>query len=175
MDAVYACRHRTLPQAKSPRNLIAVPACPFCAKPLETIRQREGVFYLCSSCGGRAVTIPQLRRVAGDRFAAKLLRLIQLAHRPSKWPCPFCSGRMVVCNLAEPLMELDGCRPCNAVWFDAPTYETMPEGSAETTNSLPSLATEVFAEIRLKEMKDREAREEAERKKVRKKRGLRDL
>ena len=82
---------------------------------------------------------------------------------------------MVVCNVAEPLMEIDGCLPCNAVWFDALTYESMPEGSAETVSSLPSLATEIFAEMRLKEMKDREAREEAERKKARKKKGIRDL
>lgn len=152
-----------------------MPSCPFCAIPLATVRQREGVFYHCSSCGGRAVTIPQLRRVGGDRFATKILRLIQLARRPSKRPCPFCSGRMVVGNLAEPLMELDGCRPCNAVWFDAPTYETMPEGSAESTNSMPALSTEIFAEMRLKELKDREAREEAERKKTRKKKCIRDL
>lgn len=151
-----------------------MPACPICAKPLDTIRQREGVFYHCSSCDGRALTIPQLRRVAGDRFATKLLRLIKFARRPSEHACPFCSRHMVVFNVAEPLMVLDGCLPCNAVWFDAPTYETMPAGSAETTNSLPSLATEIFAEMRLKELKDREAREAAERKKARKKKGFRE-
>ena len=152
-----------------------MPSCPFCAKPLETIRQHEGVFYFCSSCGGRALTIPQLRRVAGDRFATRILRLIQLARRPSARPCPFCARRMVVCNLPEPLMELDGCRPCNVAWFDAPTYETVPEGSTESTNSLPALSTEIFAEIRLKEFKDRVAREEAEWKKARKKKGIREL
>ena len=120
------------------------------------------------------MTIPQLRRVGGDLFAAKVLRLLRLARRKSKSPCPFCSQRMMVVNVSEPLLELEGCLPCNAVWFDAPTYETMPEGSAESTNSLPSLATELFAEMRLKELKEREAREEAERKKARKKRGTRD-
>lgn len=149
-----------------------MPACPICAKPLNTIRQREGVFYHCSRCDGRALTIPQLRRVAGDRFAAKLLRLLELTRRRSKYACPFCQQRMKVVNGSEPLMELDGCLPCNALWFDAPTYETMPEGSAETTNSLPALATEIFAERRLKELKEREAREEAEQKKQRKRRGV---
>lgn len=82
---------------------------------------------------------------------------------------------MKVVNIPEPLMELDGCLPSNAMWFDAPTYATMPEGSAETTNSMPSLATEVFAEMRLKEMKEREAREETERKKARNQKSIRDL
>ena len=152
-----------------------MPACPFCARPLDTIRQREGVFYHCPNCDGRAITIPQLRRVAGDGFATKLLRLLKLTRRPSKYSCPFCQQRMKVVNVPEPLMELEGCLTCNAVWFDAPTYETMPEGSAESTSSLPSLATEVFAERRLKEFKEKEAREEAERKKTRKKKGIRDL
>jgi len=82
---------------------------------------------------------------------------------------------MVVVEVPEPLMEMDGCLMCNAVWLDAPTYETMPEGSAETTDSLPALATEVFAERRLKEFKEKEAREETERKKTRKKKGIREL
>lgn len=151
-----------------------MPVCPICDRALDIQRQREGLFYLCAKCGGRALTIPQIRRVAGDRLGAKLVRLLSLNRLQSKHPCPFCRERMVNISLTDPPLEVEGCRPCNTVWFDAPTYETLPEGIGESTNSLSLLATEIFAENKLKELNEREAREEAERKKKRKKRGIRD-
>jgi len=149
-----------------------MPACPICSEWLETVRQREGLFYLCPICNGRALTIPQVRRVLGDRLATKLLRLMKLSRRASERSCPFCAGRMRVISAAEPSLELDACQACSVVWFDAPTYEALPEGSVETTASLALQATEIVAEIRLKELKEREKeREEEERdKKKRKKR-----
>jgi Zn-finger nucleic acid-binding protein len=152
-----------------------MPLCPICNQPLDIQRQREGSFYSCAKCGGRALTIPQIRRVAGDRLGAKLVRLLSLSPRQCDHPCPFCRERMVSVSLAEPPLAVEGCRPCNAVWFDAPTYETLPEGIGESTNALSLLATEIFAENKLKELKERESREEAERKKKRKKRGISDL
>ena len=163
-----------LNHAKPPPRLTLVLSCPICAKQLDTIRQREGVFYHCAVCTGRALTIPQLRRVAGDRFATKVLRLLKLTRRGSEHACPFCTQRMMVLNVTEPALELEGCPACNVVWFDAPTYDAVPEGAAEATNSLPSLANEIFAENRLKEHNERVLREEAERKKSRIK-GPRDL
>ncbi len=53
-----------------------MPACPNCAAELNTVRQREGLFFQCPTCHGRAVTFPQIRRVAGDRFVSRLLRQI---------------------------------------------------------------------------------------------------
>jgi len=80
---------------------------------------------------------------------------------------------MLVVQTPEPPLELDACGSCSVVWFDAPTYEALPEGSVETTASLALQATEIVAEIRLKELKEQEKeREEEERdkKKKRKKR-----
>lgn len=147
-----------------------MPACPICNQSLDIQRQREGLFYSCAKCRGRALTIPQIRRVAGDRLGAKLVRLLGLSRLQSKHACPFCGERMVGVSLAEPPLAVEGCRPCNAVWFDAPTYDTLPEGVGESTNALSLLATEIFAENKLKELKEREARDEAERKKKRKRR-----
>lgn len=152
-----------------------MPACPICNQTLDIQRQREGLFYSCAKCGGRALTIPQIRRVAGDRLGAKLVRLLSLSRLQSQHACPFCRERMVGVSLAEPPLTVEGCRPCNAIWFDAPTYETLPEGVGESTNAMTLLATEVFAENKLKELKEREAREEAERKKRRKRKGVREL
>lgn len=152
-----------------------MPVCPICAVALDTVRQREGLYYFCANCSGRALTIPQIRRVSGDRMATRLLRLLKLDRLKSRHACPFCREPMVIAKLSDPLLEVEGCRPCNTVWLDAPTYNLLPEGIAESTNAMSLLATEIIAERRLQEQKEREAREEAERKRKRKRRGVHEL
>src|SRR5437588_7287547 len=146
-----------------------MPICPICRTPIETVRQREGVFYPCPSCDGRAATIAQVRHVLGDRVATKLLRLMRLGGRPSERQCPFCEKAMVVVGTQDPPMELEACRSCSAVWFDAPTYEALPQMTFETTNSRPMQATEIIALNRLKELKELE---EAKRREAKKKKRL---
>ncbi|MDB6112997.1 MAG: rhomboid family serine protease [Pedosphaera sp.] len=148
-----------------------MPVCPICTKPLETIRQRNGLFYHCPDCQGRALSIPQLRMVAGDQFAARLLRLIKASRRKGARACPFCGERMAVIDVADPPMELDGCRPCNLVWFEQQQYEAVPEGAAEIVGTLSALATEMLAMQRLKELKEREAAEKVAEKKRKSLRG----
>lgn len=72
-------------------------------------------------------------------------------------------------TVTEPAITTEGCLACNAVWLDAPTFDTLVGGVVETTNSLASQATEIYAEIKLKELKDRQQAEE-EQKRKRKKR-----
>ena len=136
--------------------------CPVCSKALETIRQREGVFHLCPDCHGRTLSIPQLRRAAGDAFAVKLLRLLKLAKLRSNRECPFCSQRMSVITPSEPAMDLEACAACSIVWFDEADYVLAPEGAAESTGTLSMLATEILAAARLKEEKERAEKERQE-------------
>jgi Zn-finger nucleic acid-binding protein len=150
-----------------------MPVCPICDKVLDMHRQREGLYYSCATCGGRALTIPQLRRVAGDRMGAKFVRLLELNRAKNARRCPFCRHAMSNVALADPALTAEGCRPCSAVWFDAPSYELLPQGVGESTNAMALLSTEIFAELKLKELKDREERVAAERKKRGKR--IRDL
>jgi Zn-finger nucleic acid-binding protein len=145
--------------------------CPICTKPLETIRQRNGLFYHCPDCKGRALSIPQLRLVAGDAFAAKVLRLVKGSRRKGERSCPFCGQRMAVCEVPEPPMELGGCRPCNLVWFEQEQYELVPEGAAANAGTLTGLTIEVMALQRLKELQEREEAKRAEEKKRKSLRG----
>ena len=146
-----------------------MPVCPICIKPLETVRQREGVFYSCLACDGRAMTISQVRRVLGDGVATKLLRLIKLSrvHGQNEHTCPFCEKPMLAVTTQAPSLELDACPGCSVVWFDCPTYESLPQMTIETTNSIPMQATEIIAMNRLRELKEREEEErrQAEKKK----------
>ncbi|MSU58049.1 MAG: hypothetical protein EXS35_07705 [Pedosphaera sp.] len=80
---------------------------------------------------------------------------------------------MMAITASEPALELEGCLACSAVWFDAPTFESLSDGVLETTNAMPRLATEMYAELKLKQLKQRE---EAEKEKARKKKKrVRDL
>src|SRR6266404_5099765 len=133
-----------------------MPTCPICMIPLETTRQREGVFYPCRTCNGRAMTVSQIRHVVGDRIATKLLRLIKLSRLLNEHPCPFCGKPMLTISTQEPLLELESCRACAVVWFDLPTYESLPQLTVETTNSIPMQAAEIIALNRLKELQERE-------------------
>lgn len=144
-----------------------MPKCPICKTSLETVRQREGLYYPCRSCHGRAVTVPQIRHVLGERVAMKLLRLMRLNPRLSAHGCPFCDKPMLVVNSEEPQMEVEVCKSCNAAWFDEPTYECLPELASDTTNSMQMQMTEVLALDHLEELKKRmeEERKAAQKKK----------
>lgn len=142
-----------------------MPTCPICAKPLETTRQREGLYYHCAVCDGRAVTVSQIRHVLGERVAMKILRLMKLSRRDTSRECPFCAKSMRVLSMQEPPLELDACRTCNAVWFDAPTYASLPQLAFESTSSIDMQATELIALERLREFKERQEQERKEAKK----------
>ena len=146
-----------------------MPLCPGCAKPLETIRQREGVFYHCLSCDGRALSIPQLRRVKGDHLAVRMLRLMRSSHQLSEHSCPFCNLRFLVLDLEDPLLEIEGCRSCNILWLASEQYSAIPEWTVENNNMIPLLAVEINAERRLRELKERE---EAQKQRMKKKTSL---
>jgi len=140
--------------------------CPSCAKPLRTIPQREGVFDFCPTCNGRALTIPQLRRVAGDHFAIRLIRFLKSSTQPGTLLCPFCSEHFISIKLEDPALTLEGCRRCSVVWFDARQYQVLPEWTVNNSNSVTSEALEINALRRLKEAQERQRAElEAEKKK----------
>jgi hypothetical protein len=82
---------------------------------------------------------------------------------------------MVNVRLAEPVLQLEACRPCSAVWFDAPSYASLPEAVGSSTNALRQLSAEIFAKNKLQELKEREERDQAEKKKKGRKKGVRDL
>jgi Zn-finger nucleic acid-binding protein len=119
------------------------------------------------------MTIPQLRHVMGERMAAKILRLMKLAGGVrSPHACPFCAGPMIPVETQEPPLQLETCRTCNAIWLDFPTYESLPQITEETMNSMQMQATEIIAINRLRELKEKQEKQEAEAKKKKKRRLL---
>jgi Zn-finger nucleic acid-binding protein len=147
-----------------------MPVCPVCNKELETVPQRQGVFYRCPSCDGRALSIPQIRRVAGDHFAVRLLRLLKTRQEQSNSSCPFCGQRLLALKLPDPPLELAGCRLCNIIWFDARNFEFVPEWTVANNSGVSMQDIETESLRRLKELKEREkatAQEEKRKKSLR--------
>lgn len=136
-----------------------MPLCPKCVTPLKTIRQREGIFFLCPLCESRAVTVPQIRRVAGDQFAVSVLRQINRNPHLGSVPCPFCDRRMRVFAMQEPPVELDACKSCGAVWFDPAEFDAVPVSVPESENELRMRAAEAMARHQLEEARQRQDRD----------------
>lgn len=130
-----------------------MPLCPHCRTGLRTIRQREGLFYLCPICNGRAVTLPQIRRVAGDRYATSLLRRINQPTVPGEVQCPFCAAAMRRVFSDDPPLELDSCKRCGVIWFDPEEFEVLPESAIESPDAARLRGIEVLATHKLEAMK----------------------
>jgi len=145
-------------------------ACPDCNKELETVPQRQGVFYRCPTCNGRALSIPQVRRVAGDHFAVNILRLLKMRNGQTSALCPFCGKKLLSLKVQEPKLELAGCRPCGIVWLNAQNYQLVPEWTVASNTGISMQDIEAESLRRLKELKEKEkatAEEEKRRKSLR--------
>ncbi|HUA65683.1 MAG TPA: rhomboid family intramembrane serine protease [Alphaproteobacteria bacterium] len=125
-----------------------MPSCPSCRIGLETARQRGGVYYYCSQCNGRAVSMPQIRRMAGELFASGLLLKMSTTTQASWLTCPFCETQMKSFNVSNPPITLDSCKSCGMVWFEAGKFEITPEGVIESGDAL--LLTPAEADVKRK-------------------------
>src|SRR2546423_4610785 len=136
--------------------------CPICQTLLTTVRQREGIYYRCDNCTGRAVTVPQVRRVAGDRFATQMLRQINTASFPSSRFCPFCDELMKQFSIAAPPLTLDSCKRCGVVWFDPNEFEAVPEGTIETPDQAELRGREVLALEKVRQIAEQSRKQDVQ-------------
>jgi len=132
-----------------------MPNCPTCLTELRTVRERDGIYFFCDQCHGRAVTVPQIRRVAGDRFATEVLRQINRATGKTLRTCPFCSLGMKQFSIPDPPLLLDSCRHCGVVWFDPQEFETVPEGAIEAPDQLILRGREAMVADKVREIGER--------------------
>jgi membrane associated rhomboid family serine protease len=137
-----------------------MPNCPNCMVALRTVRQREGIFFNCDQCGGRAVTVPQVRRMAGDKFAILLLRKINAAAEQSPRKCPCCCLTMKQFQVTQSMTTLDSCRLCGLIWFEPGEFEKVPEGFIEAPDALRLRGIEAEAMWKLEQVIERQDRDE---------------
>jgi len=127
--------------------------CPNCQTDLSKARDKFGLFWACPSCHGRAVTLEVVRKVAPRPLVNQLWQNAQSGQYPRKRPCPACKRNMVeipVTCQTNPL-QLDVCRGCHFIWFDAMEYEDIPRTPPKTVpeKKLSPQAREKAAMVKL--------------------------
>lgn len=120
------------------------PHCPRCRSALKAKRMRVGIHYECPACGGRSVALSIARR----QFDAEVLKNLWLAvkdaplvHDREALACPYCRNKMHPLAIDDGTtgFQIDVCRPCQAIWFDAAESESMPaRAGGEKEHFLPN-------------------------------------
>jgi len=128
--------------------------------PLRTVRQRDGIFFLCDQCEGRALSFPQVRRIAGDRYVSKLVRQVNTTHSFGNRTCPFCNQWMLRFTTQQPPpLQLDACKPCGMLWFDRETFKAVPEGVIESVDGAQLRACEAMGVHKVEQLKEKDVSE----------------
>ncbi len=137
--------------------------CPQCKKGLATQRTKQGVFWLCSSCGGRAASLGVLRKTLGTACVARLWDDAPVAVQEDRCACPVCSRAMehMAWKEREFTLPLNLCRRCAFVWFAPHEYEAIaslpvlppvPGAAGAGTTELPLAAREAIAMEKVREL-----------------------
>ena len=77
---------------------------------------------------------------------------------------------MLTVAMQDPPLQVEACRACSVLWFDAPSFGSLPQIGFDSTSTLAMASTDILAMNRLK---DFNTREEAAQKEARKKKGFR--
>jgi len=97
-------------------------ACPRCQAPLGDDRLGSVRVYPCAACGGLALTVSQLRRLADKETFYPFWAAIRSAP-PALLACPSCDRPMSAADVSG--VEVDGCVRCTVIWLDAGEQEQL--------------------------------------------------
>lgn len=132
-------------------------SCPSCSTRLQTRPLGQARSLACPRCGGRAVTLPALRRVARPDRVAAIWSATHGQREAAGAPCPTCARAMNLVSIDEgaPLW-LDVCRPCQQVWFDGGELERLPPPpEAPPAPEVPKEARLAWAKLRAEAARER--------------------
>lgn len=134
-------------------------ACPKCGIELYKVRDQHGVFWTCSTCGGRTATLGRLRRTVPADIVNEFWQKVQNSGRKSEYACPSCARLMH----SAPVSSLDGplavnvCPECQCAWMETGVLDKLPvvEAQPEPTDPvLPQGAKEKLALMKLDRIRE---------------------
>jgi membrane associated rhomboid family serine protease len=139
-------------------------ACPRCETPLGRVRGPQGVYWSCAGCGGRAVTLPLLRRLLVRPYINQIWQYAKDEKGVRRRPCPLCRQLMIDVPVVYGAAAhwIDVCTGCQLVWFDPREYEEAPAMAAPAGEVLSPRAREALAKMEVKRVGEREAGEGGE-------------
>ncbi|HBG27012.1 MAG: hypothetical protein A2Y10_20145 [Planctomycetes bacterium GWF2_41_51] len=129
--------------------------CPNCQTDLKRVRSKFGLFWICPSCKGRAITIEVIRKVISRSIVNKLWQRTITGEFLQKRNCPSCTLPMSEIPLAanEHTTYLDVCPKCHIIWFDDSEYQQLPkipvEKNSEKEMSLKARQALAIAEVQM--------------------------
>jgi Zn-finger nucleic acid-binding protein len=103
--------------------------CPRCGQPLIRRNQPPYLLWVCSRCGGCAATLAVLRKGIRHDFLQHAWNRTIGNNRRALLRCPGCSALMNRVPTCGP--EIDLCRKCQMMWFDAGELEELPKRTAQ--------------------------------------------
>ena len=68
--------------------------CPICKTRLVRTQNEHAVFWVCATCGGRAVTVPVLRKTVIRDYVNELWLSARESRAISERTCPACDRQM---------------------------------------------------------------------------------
>src|ERR1700759_5091423 len=100
--------------------------CPRCEVALEQVRTAKGMFWVCNSCNGRAITVELLRRIFTPESINPLWKHTISGEGISSRSCPACRKAMREVNLSvDASVRVDVCQHCHFVWCDSGETESL--------------------------------------------------
>jgi len=113
--------------------------CPRCVDALTETQVGEVTEFACLACGGRAETVPVLRRAQAADTLESLWSAARATAGPDGLRCPSCSDGM---GRAELVVEGDrgevpACGRCQVVWFDGAGATALPPSGTDGPKAPP--------------------------------------
>ena len=114
------------------------------------VKAKEGVFFECPGCRGRAIGLAVVRRVVEPAVTRNLWQRVTGGASREGAECPACRRAMAEDALpfdARRALHLDVCVRCQVLWFDPHEFEQLPAKplTPEPIRELPAEAREVEA------------------------------
>lgn len=140
--------------------MVLMSTCPSCNAPLSAQAMAGGRSLACLRCGGRAVSLPVLRRHADPRRVASVWREAQDQTKAGGAACPTCARPMhlVAVGEQEPRLWLDVCLPCQHVWLDGGELERLaadaPPPFVAQERALPLEGAVMLAQLRAQQSRE---------------------
>lgn len=141
--------------------------CPECKISLKKNSNKLGLFWVCPSCDGRAVSLEVVRKAVPRPIVNRLWQRARSGQYTGNRKCPACKRSMsevpiIIRNKTE---YLDVCIGCHFIFFDTKEYEHLQKipVATEPKEELSQKAKEALALARLEILKkDQESEEMGE-------------
>ncbi len=127
--------------------------CPDCKTTLNKNGNTFGLFWVCPSCDGRALTIEVIRKAIPRQMVNRLWQRARSKEYAETRKCPACKQRMpeVPIIVKEKTEYIDVCTKCHFIWFDPHEFEHLPKVEIQKSQGPPLSieAREALARARL--------------------------